>query len=209
MRLARPIPYPPEQVRSVTLLHDAGRLWLSVTAADPVQQHDLDSGRVAGVDLGIIHPHAATTQDVGLLVSGRAVRADSYLHLHDQQARQARAAGRAPRRGQRGSRRWRRHRARLRRVEARHRRRVHQAHHQAAKLVVAFAVAHKVGTLVVGDPTGRAGPLTVRRMVAAQAGREPAGCNPECNPAGRDGSVHKSDSLGRHPPDTQAEQDGK
>jgi IS605 OrfB family transposase len=157
VRLARPIPYPPEQVRSVTLLHDAGRLWLSVTAAVPVPQHDLDWGRVAGVDLGIIHLYAVTTQDVGLLVSGRAVRAESYLHLHDQQARQARSAGRAPRRGQRGSRRWRRHRARLRRVEARHRRRVHQAHHQAAKLVVAFAVAHKVGTLVVGDPTGITG----------------------------------------------------
>jgi putative transposase len=154
VRLARPLPYPAEQVRAVTLLTDGGRLWLAVTAAIPIQHHDLDPGRVAGVDLGIIHPYAVVTQDTGLLISGRAIRAESYLHRVDQQARQAKAARRAPKRGQRGSRRWRRHRARLRRVEARHRRRVHQAHHQAAQQVVAFAVRQNVGTLLVGDPTG-------------------------------------------------------
>jgi hypothetical protein len=119
VRLARPIPYPAEQVRAVTLLADGGRLWLAVTAAVPVQQHDLDPGRVAGVDLGIIHPYAVITQDAALLVSGRAVRAEGWLHLHDQQARQTRAARRAPKPGQRGSRRWRRHRAKLRRVTPR------------------------------------------------------------------------------------------
>jgi IS605 OrfB family transposase len=157
VRLARPIPYPPQQVRAVTLLHDGGRLWLAITAAMPVEQHDLDPGRVAGVDLGIIHPYAVITQDAGLLVSGRALRAEGWLHLHDQQARRARAARRAPRPGQRGSRRWRRHRARLRRVEARHRRRVHQAQHQAARQVIAFAVRQRVGTLLVGDPKGITG----------------------------------------------------
>src|SRR6266508_2301109 len=154
VRLARPLPYPPEQVRAVTLLAEGGRLWLAVTAAVPVQQHDLDPARVAGVDLGIIHPYAVVTEDAGLLVSGRAIRAESYLHRSDQQARQARAARRAPKPGQRGSRRWRRHRARLRRVEARHRRRVHQAQHEAAKQVIAFAVQRRVGTLVIGDPKG-------------------------------------------------------
>jgi putative transposase len=155
VRLARPIPYPAQQVRAVTLLHDGGRLWLAITAAMPVEQHDLDPGRVAGVDLGIIHPYAVVTQDAAaLLVSGRALRAEGWLHLHDQQARQARAARRAPRPGQRGSRRWRRHRAKLRRVEARHRRRVHQAQHAAAKQVVAFAIQQRVGMLLVGDPKG-------------------------------------------------------
>jgi IS605 OrfB family transposase len=154
VRLARPIPYPAEQVRAVTLLANGGRLWLAVTAAVPVQQHDLDLGRVAGVDLGIIHPYAVVAEQAGLLVSGRAIRAESFLHLHDQQARQAKAARRAPRPGQRGSRRWRRHRLRLRRTEARHRRRVHQAHHQAANQVITFAVHHRIGVLVVGDPTG-------------------------------------------------------
>jgi hypothetical protein len=96
VRLARPLPYPLEQVRAVTLLAEGGRLWLAVTAAVPIQQHDLDPDRVAGVDLGIIHPYAVLTQDAGLLISGRALRAESYLHLADQQARQATAARRAP-----------------------------------------------------------------------------------------------------------------
>jgi transposase len=155
VRLARPLPYPAADVRAVALLAEGGRLWLAVTATVPVQRdHDLDPGRVAGVDLGIIHPYALVSEDAGLLVSGRALRAESYLHLQEQQARHARAARRAPRRGQRGSRRWRRHRARLRRAEARHRRRVHQAHHQAARQVIAFAIQQRVGILVVGDPKG-------------------------------------------------------
>jgi transposase len=65
VRLARPLPYPPDQVCSVTLLHDAGRLWLAVTAAVPVDQHDRDPDQVAGVDLGIIHPYAVVTEDAG------------------------------------------------------------------------------------------------------------------------------------------------
>jgi IS605 OrfB family transposase len=157
VRLARPLPYPVEQVRAVTLLADGGRLWLAVTAAVPVEHHDLDPGRVAGVDLGIIHPYAIVTEQAGLLVSGRALRAENWLHLADQQARQAKAARRVPTPGQRGSRRWRRHRARLRKVEARHRRRVHQAQHQAAKQVIAFAVQQRIGTLLIGDPKGITG----------------------------------------------------
>ena len=92
VRLARPIPYPAGQVRAVTLLAEGGRLWLAVTAAVPVEANDLDPDRVAGVDLGIIHPYAVVTPDAGLLVSGRAIRAEGFLHLADQQARQATAA---------------------------------------------------------------------------------------------------------------------
>jgi hypothetical protein len=67
--------------------------------------------------------------------------------------RRARVARRAPKPGQRGSRRWRRHRLSVRRAEARHRRRVHQAHHEAAKRAIAFAGRQQVGTLLVGDPS--------------------------------------------------------
>ena len=108
VRLARPLPYPADQVRAVTLVADGGRLWLAVTAAVPVHQHDLDPGRLAGVDLGIIHPFAVVAEQEGLLVSGRAIRAESFLHLRDLQTRQAKAARRAPKPGQHGSRRWRR-----------------------------------------------------------------------------------------------------
>ena len=152
VRLARPIPYPLEQVRAVTLLVDAGRLVLDVTAAVPVQRHDLDPERIAGIDLGIIHPYAVTARDDALLVSGRALRAEERLHLADTKARARRMSPKAPRRGQRGSRRWRKLRAAQRRAEARHRRRIRQAHHEAAATVIAWAVARRIGTLVVGDP---------------------------------------------------------
>ena len=44
--------------------------------------------------------------------------------------------------------------ARQRAAEARHRRRVRQAQHEAAKTVVGWAVEHRVGMLAVGDPRG-------------------------------------------------------
>jgi IS605 OrfB family transposase len=159
LRLDRDVPYPVEQVRSVTLLTDGGQLWLDVTAEvlvttyPPGQQPD--SQRVAGVDLGIIHPYAVAGPDgQALLVSGRAIRAEHRLHLADTKHRRRATAARAPTPGQRGSRRWRKTRRRARLLEGRHRRRVRQAQHEAAKQVVAWAVDHRVGTLTVGDPRG-------------------------------------------------------
>jgi IS605 OrfB family transposase len=60
----------------------------------------------------------------------------------------------APQPGQKGSRRWRHYRRRQRLAGARHRRRVRQAQHEAAKTVIAWAVDGRVGTLAVGDPRG-------------------------------------------------------
>jgi IS605 OrfB family transposase len=159
VRLDRDLPYPAEQVRSVTLLFDAGRLWVDVTAEVPVACYpagqEPDPGRVAGVDLGIIHPYAVAGPDAeGLLVSGRAIRAEHRQHHYDAKARRRAAARRVPKPGQRGSRRWRQHRRRQRLVEARHRRRVRQAQHEAATNVIGWAAARRVGTLAVGDPRG-------------------------------------------------------
>ena len=159
VRLDRDLPYPQEQVRSVTLLYDAGRLWVDVTAEIPVVVYQAgqepDPVRVAGVDLGIIHPYAVAGPDgQGLLVSGRAVRAEHRMHLADRKARARAAAHRVPKPGQKRSRRWRHYRRRQRLVEARHRRRVRQAQHEAAKAVITWALAHRVGTLAVGDPRG-------------------------------------------------------
>ena len=109
---------------------------------------------MAGVDLGIIHPYAVAGRSAALLVSGRAIRAEERLHLADLKARSCAMAHKAPRRGQRGSRRWRKLRAAQRRAEARHRRRVHQMHHEAAQEVIRWAKAHLVATLVIGDPKG-------------------------------------------------------
>jgi hypothetical protein len=170
IRLSRPLCYPPEQVRAITLLHDAGRLWLAVTAAIPIQRNDLDPARVAGVDLGIIHPYAVAADQAALLISGRAIRAENYLHLKDLQARQARASRRIPNRGQQGSRRWRRYRYKQRQAEARHRRRVYQAHHQAAQ----------TGGLVCSSAASRR-PRRWRPERSSQSQRRPS-AEPEAAP---------------------------
>jgi IS605 OrfB family transposase len=150
----RPVPYDEDQVRSVTLGQCGGRLYVEVTAEVPVQANNCDPARIAGVDLGIIHPYALATENEGLLVSGRALRAECRLHLADSKARSKAAAQRAPKNGQRGSRRWRKVRARQRVVDASHRRRISQAHHEAAREVIAWALERRVGTLVVGHPAG-------------------------------------------------------
>src|SRR5579859_6008534 len=125
VRLSRPIPYPVSEVRSVTLVVDGGRLALDVTAELAVQSYDLDASRVAGVDLGIIHPYAMVSGSDALLVSGRAVRAEHHLHLADSKARSRLAARRqAPKAGVSGSRRWRQVRRAQRRADLVHRRRV-------------------------------------------------------------------------------------
>jgi IS605 OrfB family transposase len=159
VRLDRDPPYPPGQIRSMTLLYDTGRLWVDVTAEVPVACYpagrEPDPARVAGVDLGIIHPYAvAGPEGEGLLVSGRAIRAEHRMHLADTKARTRAVARRAPRPGQKGSRRWRQFRRRWRVIEARHSRRVRQAQHEAATTVIAWAVDRRIGTLAVGDPRG-------------------------------------------------------
>jgi hypothetical protein len=118
------VPYPAAQVRSVTLGLDAGRLYLDVTAEVPVAAYPDGAGPdpalVAGVDLGIIHPYAvAGPGGQQLLVSGRAIRAESRQHLRDRKGRSRANARHAPKPGQRGSRRWRRHKRRQRQAEAR------------------------------------------------------------------------------------------
>ncbi|WP_203726881.1 RNA-guided endonuclease InsQ/TnpB family protein [Paractinoplanes durhamensis] len=160
VRLDRPIPYPADTVRSVTLLFADGRLCVDVTAELPVTVYpagqEPDPRRVAGVDLGIIHPFAVATADGehSLLVSGRAIRAEHRMHLADTKTRRRATAARAPSKGERGSRRWRKTRRRARLIEGRHRRRVRQALHEAAKTVVGWAVHQRVGTFTVGDPRG-------------------------------------------------------
>ena len=96
IRLDRDIPYLPGQVRSVTLGYDAGRLYADVTAEVPVTVYPPGQGpdpdRTAGIDLGIIHPYAAGPEGQGLLVSGRAIRAECRQHLRDRKGRSRAAA---------------------------------------------------------------------------------------------------------------------
>jgi IS605 OrfB family transposase len=114
------------------------------------------------VDPGIIHPLALAAGDQALLVSGRAVRAEEFLHLEDTKVRdQHQATKRAPQRArpgqarQDGSRRWKKIAARRRRQEARNRRVVHQAANRAANLAAAFIVDQaRARIVVIGDPRG-------------------------------------------------------
>jgi putative transposase len=167
VRLDRDVPYPPGQVRSVTLINEGRRLCVEVTAEVPVATYpggeQPDPARVAGVDLGIIHPFAVAGPDgQGLLVSGRAIRAETRLHLSDTKQRAKATVRRSPAPGRARSRRWTKTRARQRSREGAHRRRVRQAQHEAAVEVVGWCLAHRVGTLKIGDPLG---------VLALRAGR--------------------------------------
>ena len=111
VRLDRDVPYPAGQVRSVTIISEGGRLWVEVTAEVPVATYPPGAGpdpaRVAGVDPGIIHPFAVAGPDGhGLVVSGRAIGAETRLHLSDTKQRAKATARRAPPPGRAQSRRW-------------------------------------------------------------------------------------------------------
>jgi IS605 OrfB family transposase len=150
------------------LVAEGSRLYVDVSAEVPLDSYpkgqEPDPARIAGVDLGIIHPYALAGPDGALVVSGRALRAESRLHLAESKARRRAVARRAPSRGQRGSRRWRHYRARTKVLEARHRRRLSQARHEAARAVIEHAQAQRIGTLVLGDPRGLLGRDAGRRQ---------------------------------------------
>jgi hypothetical protein len=91
----------------------------------------------------------------GLLVSGRAIRAEHRMHLADSKGRARAVARRAPKPGQKGARRWRH----LPAPPAPGRRRgtgggSARPSTKAATAVIAWAVDRRVGTLAVGDPRG-------------------------------------------------------
>ena len=67
------VPYPPETVRSVTLLNVGPKLFVDVTAEVPVATYGAvgpDPAWIAGVDLGIIHPYAVGCSRSGLVNLG-------------------------------------------------------------------------------------------------------------------------------------------
>ena len=114
VRLTRDVPYRATSIRSVTLLADGPRLCVDVIAEIEVERYEPgrapDPDRIAGVDLGIIHPFAVEADEGSLLVPGRAQRAEARLHLAASKARRRAMARRVSGKGQRGSRRWRKYR---------------------------------------------------------------------------------------------------
>jgi len=175
LAFSHPVPYPPESVRAVKLLVDGGELFLDVTSWVAISATRRVSGRIAGADPGIIHPLVLAAGPEALMISGRAVRSEEYLHLADTKARQAKQARRrepvkaqpgSPR--QAGSRRWRSLGAKQRRAEARSRRRVRLAANRSARIAASWATDHQVEKVALGDPVGiernRAGAVQNRRV---------------------------------------------
>ena len=161
LALSHDQPYDPEPVRCVRLCSQADELFLDLTAWVAVAPVKLSSGLVAGVDPGIIHPLAVACGDRALLVSGRAGRAEEFLHLEDSKARAKKASSkRAPLRArpgsprQEGSRAWRKLHARQLEAESRSRRVVTLAANQAARLAANFLERTEASRVVIGDPTG-------------------------------------------------------
>jgi transposase len=154
-------PYGPELVRAVRLREEAGELFMDITAWVAVAKAEAVPEKVAGVDPGIVHPLAIAAGDQALLVSGRAVRAEEFLHLEDQKARQRKmATKRSPLRAKAGqarrtgSRRWKQLARSQRKAEAKDRRVVKLAGNRAARLAAEFMVANHVTLAVIGNPTG-------------------------------------------------------
>jgi hypothetical protein len=104
LALSHDHPYDSELVRCVRLLSQAGELFLDITAWVALTPVELTSGLIAGVDPGIIHPLAVACSSKALLVSGRASRAEEFLHLEDSKARAKKSSTRrAPVRAKPGS----------------------------------------------------------------------------------------------------------
>ena len=109
VRLDRDVPYPAEQVRSVTLLYADGRLWVEVTAEVPVTAYPAGTDRTRTGSPASTWGSSTRTRSPdpmvqALLVSGRAIRAEHRLHLADTKRPPPRDAARAPARvsGDRG-----------------------------------------------------------------------------------------------------------
>jgi putative transposase len=102
--------------------------------------------RVAGVDLGEIHPAAATDGEEAVVFSAREMRSVAqYTHkrLAEIQAKQALKT--------KSSRAWMRLQRRKSRFLARQRRRRRDLEHKVSRAVVKWGVERQVGTLAVGD----------------------------------------------------------
>jgi transposase len=162
LSLSHDHPYDPKLVRSVRLLEQAGELFLDITGWVAVIPAHTRSQVAAGVDPGIIHPLAVAADDQALLISGRAGRAEEFLHLEDAKVRdRAKSSKRGPQRArpdrprQQGSRRWKKLAARQRQEEAKSRRVIKQAANRAANLAAEFIVNQvRADLVVIGDPKG-------------------------------------------------------
>ena len=132
----------------VRLVYDrAGRRyqWHAVVE-DGVLPAEAPGMGVAGIDLGELHPAAATDGREAVVFSARQLRsARQYTNkrMAELRSKQERLA--------KGSRRWRKLQRRKSRFLAQQKRRTRDIEHKVARAVVDWAVGRQVGTLAIGD----------------------------------------------------------
>ena len=109
----------------------------------------------------MIHPMVTSVAGLALVVSGRALRHEEFLHLEDAKERSRRQAHKKkPQRARPGTtvsrapRRWRRIAAAQRKADARNRRVRKQALSRSARLTVDHLSTNAARTVAIGDPGG-------------------------------------------------------
>jgi putative transposase len=107
---------------------------------------DSPGDSVVAVDLGEIHPAAATDGEENVIVSCRALRSLNQYTNKRLAALSHKQAGKV-----KGSRGWRRLQRRKNRFLAQQRRRKRDMEHKISREVVDWAVERKAGTIVIGD----------------------------------------------------------
>ncbi len=101
---------------------------------------------VVAVDLGEIHPVAATDGQEAVIFSARQLRS-TYQYTAKRLAELRRKQDAK----QKGSRRWKRLQRRKNRFQAQQKRRVRDIQHKVSRAAVNWAVERQAGTLVIGD----------------------------------------------------------
>jgi putative transposase len=139
---------PVENFTEMRLVWDpaARRYFWHLVVDDGLLPHDPPGESVAAIDLGEVHPAAATDGEEAVVFSARQMRALAQLtnkRLAEIQAKQARKS--------KGSRSWKQLQRRKNRFLAQQRRRRQDIEHKVSRSVVNWAVTRQVGTLAVGD----------------------------------------------------------
>jgi putative transposase len=147
------IPLPPYlhhvlRVLEVRLVYDrCGRRYTwHLIIENGKQPKEATSTSVVAIDLGEIHPAAATDGQTAVVVAARELRAKrqySAKRLAYLQARQSRC--------KRKSRRWWRLQRCKNRFRAKQQRRIRDMEHKISRSVVEYAVERQAGTLAIGD----------------------------------------------------------
>ncbi len=139
----------PDGVHTCELMWRAGRYVLSLTT-EYLEATPVATGKIAGVDIGEIHPVALCVEDgTGLVVSGREVRS-----VKRRRNKELGNLSRALSRCKKGSRRWKKLWRARGKLRTKTDRQVRDLLHQATRKAVGWCVDNNVAELVIGNPAG-------------------------------------------------------